>query len=68
MYLRAHSNSPSIVKKLDVSASVDRSIFMGLGFAFEIRSLLAQFPQVAQLGLGLKKISGCFEKLFCQLK
>ena len=59
MYLRAHSNSPSIVKKLDVSASVDRSIFMGLGFAFEIRSLLAQFSQVTQQGL--KKIGG-FEK------
>ena len=41
---------------------------MGLGFAFEIRSLLAQFPQVTQQGLGLKKISGCFEKLFCQLQ
>ena len=59
MYLSAHSKSPPTVKKLDVIASVDRSIFMGLGLAFEIRSLLAQFSQVTQQGL--KKIGG-FEK------
>ena len=54
MYLRAHSNSPPTVKKLVVIASVDRCIFMGLGLAFEIRSLLAQFPQVTQQGLKKK--------------